>query len=171
MNKVLHSSAKGAWRTPQEVIDLVMTVDRIRLDPCAHHESCFRVPVEYHLDEGRNGLALSWSPDSNGSLLPPFANLVYINPPYGRGLLRWANKIAWEAGQQNEIITLIPARTDTQWWRALWRSAAAVAFWQGRLQFIGALYPAPFPSALFYHGLHIERFVSAFEDHCLIARL
>jgi hypothetical protein len=91
-------------------------------------------------------------------------SLVYVNPPYGSALADWAPKIAAEANAGLEIVALVPSRTDTDWFHTLWESARTTLLWKGRLKFLGAKYPAPFPSALFYFGKREEVFIKAFAD-------
>jgi hypothetical protein len=89
---------------------------------------------------------------------------VYMNPPYGREIDDWVSKLVseYEAGNVTEAIALVPSRTDTQWWQRL--REYHVCLVSGRLKFIGNNDPAPFPSAVFYLGQNIGRFVWAFEE-------
>lgn len=94
------------------------------------------------------------------------SGLIYVNCPYGRTIGRWTAKCRNEAEEGAEIIALLPARTDTRWWRDCTppRSARAVAFLRGRLRFVGAPAGAPFPSCLVYWGPRKYRFADAFAD-------
>jgi hypothetical protein len=92
------------------------------------------------------------------------SGLVYVNPPYGSALADWSQKIAAEANAGLEIVALVPSRTDTDWFHTLWESARTTLLWKGRVTFLGAKYPAPFPSALFYFGKREEVFIKAFAD-------
>ena len=87
-----------------------------------------------------------------------------MNPPYGREIDDWVAKLVseYEAGNVTEAIALVPSRTDTQWWQRL--REYHVCLVSGRLKFIGNNDPAPFPSAVFYLGQNIGRFVWAFEE-------
>jgi site-specific DNA-methyltransferase (adenine-specific) len=44
---------------------------------------------------------------------------VFVNPPYGRGLLRWVKKAVEEtkAKRAKRVVMLLPARTDTKWFQ------------------------------------------------------
>lgn len=151
MNPALLSSVDMDWQTPPEVLDLVRQVAPIGLDPCTTKNN----PVgafEWIWPEVANGLDLPWWP-AHG--------LAFVNPPYGRQLAPWAAKIAAEGQRGMELICLVPARTDTRWWRNI-ETAARVCFWRGRIRFVGAPASAPFPSALGYWGPRPERFAEVF---------
>lgn len=140
------------WRTPPEVLDRVRRLGPIGLDPCTAPDNPVGAPVFFtELDDG---LARSWAG----------FGLVFCNPPYSQLRAAWGLKIARE-GLRAEIVSLVPARTETEWFReACWSSASAVCFWYGRLTFVGGEASAPFPSALPYHGPRPEAFARAFED-------
>ncbi len=175
----LLSSVKQDWRTPAEVIQLVQQVGPIVLDPCASREEpvCAPTPWQFfgpgHIDGlaepwadwacAGKSRALHWVRGAEGG------RIVYVNPPYGRALPRWVEKCARE-GHINgcEIVLLIPARTDTRAWQTHVRWADAVCFWRGRMTFVGAPAPAPFPSALVYWGARAERFAEVFAPHGIV---
>lgn len=150
MNKVHYSSARDDWCTPPEVLDRVRRVGQIGLDPCWNPNAITDAGTRL---EGRNtdGLSVPWS--GHG--------LVYVNPPYGRKIGKWVRKCCDEARDGVEIIALLPARTDTRWFP--W-DATALAFWRGRLTFLDAPHPAPFPSVLAYWGPQGFLFETVFSD-------
>lgn len=158
----LMSSRRKDWNTPQIIIDILKPLGPIALDPCSNASSI--VPAY-----------LSWSLESDGdSLMRPWCGiegdegLVYVNPPYGRVLPRWIEKCRIEAAEGREIVALVPSRTDTRWFDNAWLTSDAVAFFRGRLKFLGAPHPAPFPSALIYWGPRRFEFESAVESRCLV---
>lgn len=145
--QVHFSSATAEHYTPAEVLDLVVEVmGGIDLDPCAD-PGC-RVPAAYHFTAGIDGLSKPW------------AGRVYMNPPYGRTIGKWINRLIdfHQAGHVAEAIALVPARVDTDWWRRLTGHGGPVLFWPGRLRFVGNEAYAPFPSALVYMGPRRSRF-------------
>lgn len=153
----LLSSESVEWYTPKHIIDrVILTLGTIDLDPCA--DLGHNVPATTHytaagLDEGWRGR-------------------VYMNPPYGREIGDWVDKLADEYDAKNvtEAIALVPARTDTSWWAHL--PAKMVCFVTGRLNFSDHENPAPFPSAVCYLGEHDNIFAANFIDTGLIyARL
>ena len=148
MNPALLSSKRNDWRTPPELLGLVASMEGgITLDPCAGEF----IGGEFHLTE--DGLSRSWA--SPG--------VTFCNPPYSRRLPLWTAKVVAEAALGQEIVLLVPARTDTRWWhRDIAARADAICFLKGRLHFDGAKCGAPFPSAVCYYGERTKAFVRAF---------
>ena len=159
MNHVHYSSESGEWLTPQVIIDKVLEVfsAEIDLDPAAEdithaRDLFFNVPAIEHYSKELNGLAQPW----NGR--------VYLNPPYGKVIIVWVEKMIaeYENGNMTEGIALLPARTDTKWFHLLNRFPRC--FIRGRLRFSGHENGAPFPSMVVYFGEDQERFAEAFEE-------
>jgi site-specific DNA-methyltransferase (adenine-specific) len=155
INKALYSSKKEDWRTPRDVLDVVREVAQISLDPCADKDekNWFACENWTHVE--------SQCPEyGSGSKFI----MAFVNPPYGRKTEEWVyiiNSLALD--HVDEIISLLPARTDTQWFKMAWRSSRAYCFWEGRIKFVGAPHPAPFPSVLFYAGPNPHRFCDVFQ--------
>jgi hypothetical protein len=149
-HEVHFSSATPEHYTPPKVIDAVVEcLGEIALDPCS--DITATVPATQRYTEKDDGLALPW------------AGTVYMNPPYGRDIDDWVAKLCEEhaAGGVTEAIALLPARTDTQWFRRL--RDFPCCFIEGRLTFIGNDDPAPFPSAVFYLGSDVAKFCRHFS--------
>lgn len=138
------SSDRQDWNTPPEVLQLLHQgwPDGVDLDPCSNANSIVEARRAFTIED--DGLAQPWQ--------VPACGLVYVNPPYGRPLAAWAQKIQAERSHLKAIVTLVPARTDTAWWRTLVTGASHVIFLAGRLRFLGARASAPFPSALVVHA-------------------
>jgi hypothetical protein len=150
LDAALLSSQRQDWNTPPEVLDIIRKFARIGLDPCSNARSKVKASASWL----SGGLEVEW-----GGF-----GLVYVNPPYGRALGAWSEKIAQEALADTEMIVLVPSRTDTKWFHRLWKRCNALCLWKGRITFEGAPSPAPFPSAVFYFGPNAERFRAVFED-------
>jgi hypothetical protein len=75
---------------------------------------------------------------------------VFMNPPYGREIDPWIEKLVAEvaSGNVSQAIALVPARIDTAWFRRM-RNFIWCAV-EGRLTFVGNKDSAPFPSAIVY---------------------
>lgn len=138
------------WNTPANLLERVRAFDAIGLDPCSNVNSIVDAAVEWC--EG--GLDRAWS--GHG--------LVYCNPPYGRAIGAWVRKCNAEYFRDAEIIALVPARPDTLWWQQDACDVQSTCFWRGRLKFLGAPDPAPFPSALLYWGPRAHRFRDVFAS-------
>jgi hypothetical protein len=148
---VHYSSQCQEWYTPPHVIEAVVaSLGGIDLDPASNSHSEPVVPAAQHFTAADDGLSSQWF------------GRVFLNPPYGNTIGLWTGKLRteYEAGYVDAAIALVPARTDTQWFRAL--SSYPRCFLHGRLSFSGSQYGAPFPSSAFFLGQELDRFVAAF---------
>lgn len=105
------------WLTPPSVLRMFPLAD---LDPCAAPEPRPWPTAKTMFVEADDGLSKDWF----GS--------VWLNPPYGKNMDKWMNKLALHG--QGFAITY--ARTDTRWfhdWVAPY--ASAIFFFKGRLKF------------------------------------
>jgi hypothetical protein len=96
-----------------------------------------------YLSPQRSAFEHDWAEESGG-------RPVFLNPPYGREIVRWMARAKIE-GQKVPVVVLVPARTDTRWfWESVLDGARDVRLLRGRLQFEaeGATAAAPFPSAV-----------------------
>jgi len=147
---VHYSSETPEWYTPKPIIERVQRcLGQIDLDPCSNTGTP-NVPALLHYTVQEDGLAHDWR------------GRVYMNPPYGRVIAGWVAKFWQEyaAGHVAEGIALVPARTDTDWFRLL--RDCAVCFIDGRLHFNDSDAGAPFPSCAVYAGPNVKRFAEVF---------
>lgn len=102
------SSARHDYQTPGWFLDLVRAVAPIGLDPC----TTGRNPTEarFWFPPYMNGLSRNWRCMRR-------EETAFVNPPYGRQLPLWAEKIVQE---DVPTIVLVPARTEAAWWRKLY---------------------------------------------------
>lgn len=134
----LSKTSTDSWITPKPIIDRLGPFD---LDPC----SCNPQPWPC--------AAVNWT--ENG-LIRPWLGHVWLNPPYGRELRAWLERMA----QHNNGIALVFARTDTQaFHRAVFGYASSILFIEGRIRFFlpsGELHPSKWssggPSVLIGYG-------------------
>lgn len=144
LDRVLFSSNRMDWGTPQDLFDELNKEFDFTFDPCATVENakCKRfATVE------TNGLVTPWTDER-----------VFMNPPYGREISRWMEKASTEVMSYCPLVVcLVPSRTDTRWWHSyVWNRHEHTTYpWvrelrllKGRLTFEGAINPAPFPSAI-----------------------
>lgn len=138
---VHYSSAIDEWATPQFVIDAAKEVmGGIELDPASSHAAQASVGAKRYYTH--HGLERSWKSPA-----------LWHNPPYGREIGPWVEK--WYQGVRDHTfdqgMLLIPARTDTKWFRPLYALDRVLFCWiYGRLCFGAATNAAPFPSVLVY---------------------
>ena len=139
MDKVLLSSNKMNWETPQKIFDKWNEEFHFTLDPCAE-ESTAKCSKFYTIED--DGLAKDWSNE-----------VVFCNPPYGKDISKWVEKCYNESLKGTTIVLLIPARTDTRYFHKFIynKPNIEIRFIKGRLCFLldkQRLNPAPFPSML-----------------------
>ena len=131
---IIWSSKKMDYETPQPLFNDLDKEFGFTIDVCAdeHNHKCER----YYTKE-QDGLRQDWT-----------GEIVFCNPPYGKGLRKWVEKCFREvyAGGCKNAILLIPARTDTKWFHDFIYHKAEVRFLKGRLRFGGTNANAPFPS-------------------------
>ena len=74
---------------------------------------CFVPPVD--------GLSEDWGIGS-----------VWMNPPYGRGIVRWVERFLMHGNG----VALLPSRTDTDWFQSLMPRSSGLLFLRGRVGFV-----------------------------------
>ena len=145
----LMSSNSDEWYTTADIIDRVVRVmGAIDLDPCSNSHEDPNVPAAKHYTKDDDGLDLDW------------VGRVYMNPPYGLAIPNWVEKLLSEyaAGRLTEAVVLVPARTDTRWFRMLRDFPRCFMF--GRVRFNGHVNSAPFPTMLVGIGVDREKFLA-----------
>lgn len=151
-NPAMLTSDSDDWHTPPGIVTRVLqTFDgRIDLDPCSNLGQP-NVPAAEHYTLEDDGLSKVW------------AGQVYMNPPYGDALAKWIEKLvqSFVDGEIDSAIALVPARTDTRWFRTLRIYPRCFIF--GRLKFSGSGNSAPFPSMAVYLGPDERKFIDAFS--------
>ncbi len=136
--KLMFSSESEEWETPAWLMSrLDERYGEFDLDPAA---TAANAKARNYFTKEQDGLRQVWRGN------------VFVNPPYGRGSTRkWVSKAVDEiiAGNAQQVVMLLPARTDTKWFREVMSYAYNVDFIQGRVTFEQkgtSGNPAPFPS-------------------------
>ena len=135
INPGMMSSKSDEWTTPLELFNKLNRSFWFTLDAAATDANAL---CGKYFTKKDDGLAKSWEGER-----------VWCNPPYSQIKL-WAEKFAEEVdGCGPEcIVMLVPARTDTRWFRLLREAADKMVYITGRLKFGDGKGSAPFPSAL-----------------------
>jgi hypothetical protein len=117
--EIERSPIKSAeWYTPAWVFDALGL--QFDLDPSSPHDMATSVPAETKytiFDDGLN---------------KPWYGRVWLNPPYGKETPQWMSRMI----DHGNGVALVFSRTDASWCQAAMRSATAMLFVQGRIQFI-----------------------------------
>ncbi|MBI5289933.1 MAG: adenine methyltransferase [Chloroflexi bacterium] len=121
VRKALSSSSE--WETPAVLFDQVNAEFRFTFDAAASEENS---KVARFVTVGED--ALSWDPRGE---------VIWCNPPYGH-LLAWVEAFErWAKRGNCIVVALLPANTDTVWFRKCWR-ACEIRFLSGRVNFVGS---------------------------------
>ena len=103
--------------TPRWIIDALGPFD---LDPCAAYPRPWDCARRNWPEFSHDGLSGTWE------------GFVWLNPPFHRyRVAAWIEKLA----AHNHGIALLHARTETAWFKPVWRSASALLFLDRRLTF------------------------------------
>ncbi|MDN7044819.1 DNA N-6-adenine-methyltransferase [Lactiplantibacillus plantarum] len=140
INKALFTSNKEDWETPQDFYDRLNAKYHFEWDLAASDDnakcSCYFTRDDNSLEQDWEGLS--------GNL--------FLNPPYGRELKLWVKKAATTGLKDKQnLVMLIPSRTDTSYWHDYIFNHAEIKFLRGRLKFeVDGISgdSAPFPSAI-----------------------
>mgnify|MGYP000864520568 FL=1 len=104
------------WLTPPS---LVIKLGEFDLDPCS--------PINAPFLHAKNNYTIA-----DDGLSKEWFGRVYLNPPYGRGMELWLEKLKFHGNG----IALIFARTETKcFFEHIWNDADAVLFVKGRIRF------------------------------------
>lgn len=136
------TSATAEWYTPPDVFEaLAAQHGPFELDPATDPRSPIWALVPAHYTAHDDGLRRPWH------------GRVWLNPPYGRMIGLWVARAAAAvaSGEAELVCALVPARTDTRWFRAALDAGAEVDFLPGRVRFVrpdGTPGQAPFASCV-----------------------
>ncbi len=136
INRGLFTSLSGEWATPNGLYRELDTEFHFELDACASKRTA-KCSKFFTPDD--DAFTKHWGPGP-----------VFMNPPYGRQIMRWVEKAYQEALWGTTIVCLLPSRTDTRWWHQ-YCMQGEIRFIKGRLYFtdtLGNTGRAPFPSAI-----------------------
>ena len=127
---VIHSSKDSDWRTPPRLfkwLDREFGFD-LDLDAASSADNAL---CGKHLTKFDDALTTDWSEFGE----PP---VVFVNPPYGRGIGAWIAKAAEEQAKGCTVVMLVFACTDTKWWRDAWEKVSEVRLLTGRVRLLDA---------------------------------
>lgn len=109
-------NTKVEWLTPPSLVKKLGVFD---LDPCSPINAPF-LHAKNNFTTIDDGLTREWF------------GRVYLNPPYGRGMELWLEKLK----NHGDGIALIFARTETKcFFEHIWNDAHGVLFVKGRIRF------------------------------------
>lgn len=130
--EVVFSRKSDEWTTPPDLFQGLTREFKFTLDPCSTHENAL---CSHHYTIVENGLSKDWGD-----------NVVFMNPPYSN-VAAWMKKAYQSSRNGATVVSLIPARTDTNFWHEF-ATKGEIRLIRGRLKFSGSRTSAPFPSAI-----------------------
>lgn len=145
--KLMFSSNSNEWGTPLSFYNKLDSIFHFTLDPAATKALA---KCSNFFTKEDDGLSKDWS-----------GNIVFCNPPYGRGIKHWIKK-GFEEGKKEDtvVVMLVPARTETKYFMDYCWHAKEIMFVKGRLTFEnedGKTNAAPFPSmVVVFDGEHVK---------------
>jgi len=122
-------SSSTEWSTPRSLFDRVDEEFCFELDAAATARNA--LCLDYLSICGDSALDTEWLRSGMDR------KTVWVNPPWGRGIGKWVER-AFTQSQRHSltVVCLLPANTDTRWWRDwVWR-ASEVRLVTGRLRFV-----------------------------------
>jgi len=146
--KAMMSSDRPDWPTPWDLFNRLDEVFHFDLDVCATAEN---TKCKAFYSPEMDGLKQDWPRDK----------MMWCNPPYGREIVKWMDKIA---ESKCSVVSLVPARTDAKWFQSMLCNNHFVLWVAGRVRFEGATSSAPFPSAIFIKIQNCKTVLDAWMD-------
>ncbi len=150
------SSKTGEHYTPKYIMKAVYKTFTVDLDPAS--DPYERVRAKEHFTKDDNGLDKPWK------------GAVFLNPPYGYGVIAWFIKLLKDylSGEVTEAIVVWKSATETDSWAILTHIAERVCYPDHRISFDGPPgearnNTATYSSTLFYIGKNPERFEENFS--------
>jgi phage N-6-adenine-methyltransferase len=133
INKGIMSSNTDMWETPQWIFDTFNVHYLFTLDVCAVQDNA---KCKNYFTLEQDGLKQKWE------------EMCWMNPPYGREIIKWVRKAYESSLDGTVVVALLPARTDTAWFWDYVYEKAMIGFIRGRLRFGDGKGAAPFPSMI-----------------------
>jgi phage N-6-adenine-methyltransferase len=153
------------WYTPPKAVDAARRVmGGIDLDPASSEAAQRAVRAARYFTAETDGLARPWR------------GRAWLNPPYSSPLIgRFVAKLLAEhlAGCVTQAVVLVDNRTDTRWFHALARRAAALCLTFGRIPFKRPDGTGDSPtngSCFVYLGRDVDKFAKVFGEIGLVFR-
>ena len=119
--KGVFSHESDHWKTPKKLYDAFMSAGYT--DPCPFHCTENNLDTFYCQEK------------------------LFINPPFSQ-MSKWVDMAIHSANRGCEVWLLMPARTDTKYFKKLADYRCTIWFFTGRLHFNDGKNSAPFPTML-----------------------
>jgi site-specific DNA-methyltransferase (adenine-specific) len=122
-------STSVEWGTPLSLFESLDAEFRFGADMCASESNAL---CEIFVDKEEDCLSFEWEWAAD----LPHSFALWMNPPWGRKIGRFIQKAYEQSKKQRAVVVcLLPANTDTKWWRDWVWKASEVRLITGRLRF------------------------------------
>jgi phage N-6-adenine-methyltransferase len=128
MNPYTGKETYTSWQTPMGLYSYLDDIYHFKLDAAADRTS-FKADVWYGpgSEHGEDAFVETQWPSP-----------AWCNPPYGKGIERWLAKFVEQSRARSVMtVALLPARTESQWWKKGIVPYADIIFLSGRVPFVG----------------------------------
>ena len=144
-----HGHGRIEYNTPQWLFD-ALNVE-------------FGFTVDAAAAKGNSKCKRYWSAEDDGLSKDWTDEVVWVNPPYGKGITtKWVAKAYHESKRGATVVMVVPVRADAKWWHD-YAMKAEVRLFRNRLNFDndhGAKHYAPFATAVLVFRPYQYRLVS-----------
>jgi ParB family chromosome partitioning protein len=170
VGKVPGSRDSNAWFTPPKYVKMVTEVlGGIDLDPFSCAEANKVVKAKRIFTERDSAFEGYWAED----FLSPVS--VFMNPPYGRGIMEKAIekfRSAYRQGDITEAVVLVNGSTETKWFQAMVVDCSAMCLVAGRISFYNtdgkAVSGNTKGQVFFYFGNGVAKFKDVFSPEGVV---
>lgn len=123
------------YATPQRLFDKLNREFFFKLDVCATADNakCGR-----YFSPEEDGLSQSWAIEGG------YNASVWMNPPYGKGIVAWLEKAHKTAGSGVRVVALVPGSTNPPWWHDWVMKSKEIRFIRKKVSFDGPIDGVPF---------------------------
>lgn len=163
-NHRAQGTGQNEWYTPSQYLEAAREVmGGIEFDPASSDVAQETVQAERYFTIKDDALSKQWEAAS-----------VWLNPPYSQPeIANFIGKLVAEltSGNVRSAILLTHNYTDTGWFHAAEKHAAAICFTRGRVKFVDADGTECAPTqgqAFFYYGAEPEKFAEHFMGYGFI---
>lgn len=114
------------WETPPELLEALS------------YGNAFRFTVDAAASDTNHKFPIYYTEEDSAFDHFPYGEVIFCNPPYGRGLERWIEQFNTWAVCGNTVVALLPNSTEVGWFKFMYQTADEIRLLHGRVQFIGA---------------------------------
>jgi phage N-6-adenine-methyltransferase len=159
----LHTGDQESYTPGKYIESARLVMGSIDLDPASNELAQKNVRAKTYYTKQDNGLEKPWTGN------------IFLNPPYSHPDIKYfVDKLLSELKPGQQAVLLTNNNTDTNFFHDAAKSAAAVCFTKGRINFLKADGSTSSPTngqTFFYFGENKREFIKEFSQYGLIMEL